>query len=213
MTIHGIPRKLIRKQLLTALSKRESAGLAELLSKMKKNLGSNETFISAARTSLIFGAIHLKLFGSYQMNEIDYVNVMENLDKVKAMLAEVPLKNFKKVDTKKPKSKSSCPGMPSKVIILNGRVGRVCLTAHAWKRFYQRICLEEPLPADEIVLRLRRSFLRANPIDLRVSRFYDSKYSQPCRNYLDELEKCLFVVQRAGQRRLLVTVKKYIPLT
>lgn len=200
-------RGMFKEKLLDSLTEREAAGFVELLSKMKRPFGDDRAFLMSVDTKELFGILHHKLFGSWDFSSIGFCKVLENLDEVKQVLGEIPLSRALVENSHEP------PGIPNGFQIENKEAGKVVVTIHAWKRFYERYC-SRGLRQEEIIARLQRSFASAKQVSLggpyEVLRAIKNEFA-PARYFLDRRINCRFVVYSQGGRSCLLTVERPFP--
>ncbi|GEM_PF-4653446 len=200
---------LLKEKLLDSLTRREVAGFVELLSKIKRPFGDSRAFLMSIDTRELLGILHYRLFGEWDLTSSGFCKVMENLNEVKRVLGEIPLKPAL-VETL-----HEIPQMPRRLQIENEEAGSVFVTIHAWKRFYECYCPKsKSLKQKEIIARLRRSFANARQVHLEGSyealRTIKNKFT-PAKYFLNREMNCRFVVSLQEDENCLLTVERPFP--
>lgn len=200
-------RSTFKKNLLSSLTEREMAGFVELLKIMRKPSGENMKYLMGFDTKTLFGFLHQKLFGEWDLSVLGFQRVMENLDGVRALLGSTPIRVAC--------FKHAFPKMPSNLQISNEWAQNIFVMFHAWKRFCERFQERtKKLHPDEVAACLQQSFSKAKPVKLdnshAVMRIIHNKFTS-VDYFIDQSMRCRFVVGLLNGRPSLFTVERPYP--
>lgn len=202
-----VDKGLSKKELIDALSDREVTALVSLLNVAKVSSEYHREYLLNQEARLIFGVLHLKIFGAFDGAKSKFQVILENIPKVRAILASIPVPPPKVSEKKK-----QIPEMPRNLWLDSQSAGRVFVSEHAWQRFCERF-LAEPtrFSQKEIADRLQRTFSGAIKSQLEkveaVLRRINNNF-QEADYYYNQQMGCRFVVASKNGRSILKTVER-----
>ena len=195
-----------KQKILESLTDRELAGLIELLGRVRplRNPPLRKyEYLANFDTNTLVGVLHKHLFGFWETTNEAFRDVLENIEGVQKILAEIPLKDYKP-ETGRPK-------LPDGLSVCNKEAGTVPVSIHAWERFCDRWYPEvKSLSPDRIAVSLQNAFVRAKKEDIGIAyatlRTINNQFKR-AEYFFDQAMNCRFVVVDNGGKFNLATVE------